>query len=45
LFYISVKIRLSNTEESRLKVFEKRVLKEVSGSTGEEVREDWRKLH
>jgi hypothetical protein len=44
LFYISVKF-VSNTEEPGLKVFEKRVLKEISGSTGEEVRGDWRKLH
>jgi hypothetical protein len=39
------KILLSNTEKPRLKVFDKRVLKDISGSTGEEVRRDWRKLH
>jgi len=47
LFYVGVKLGLSLTltEEHKLRVFENRVLREVSGPRREELIEGWRKLH
>jgi hypothetical protein len=36
---------LTVREEHRLKVFENRVLRRISGPTGDEVTRSWRKLH
>jgi hypothetical protein len=38
-------VSLTLTEEQKLRVFENRVLREVSGPKREEVIQGWRKLH